>query len=179
MGWLGLQVEPEPFPPHPERTRDLGTAELPLDLPEPVRRHFRAALGEQVPKTETAVVWGRGRFNLFGLWFPMRFKSYHVAGREFRRDMELTWFGRPIFQGYDAYLGGKGTLKFTGLFGLLNVSDEGEEMDQGDNLVMWAEAPFTTPSALVLNSRARWEPIDARAARLVFPFEDGNYPLTV
>jgi len=177
VGWLGLQVEPEPFPPHPERTRDLGTVELPLDLPEPVRRHFRAALGEQVPKTETAVVWGRGRFNLFGLWFPMRFKSYHVAGREFRRDMELTWFGRPIFQGYDAYLGGKGTLKFTGLFGLLNVSDEGEEMDQGDNLVMWAEAPFTTPSALVLNSRARWEPIDARAARLVFPFEDSEESL--
>ncbi len=27
----------------------------------------------------------------------MRFKSYNVAGREFRREMELTWFGIPIF----------------------------------------------------------------------------------
>jgi hypothetical protein len=48
-------------------------------------------------------VWSRGYFNLNGLlWIPMRFKSYNVAGRDFRRDMELTWFGMPIFQGYDA-----------------------------------------------------------------------------
>ena len=180
VGWLGLQVGPAPFPPHPERTRELGTAELPSDLPEPVRRHFRATLGERVPRIETAVVWGRGRFNLNGLlWFPMRFKSYNVAGREFRRDMELTWFGVPVFRGYDAYLGGKGTLKITGLFGLIKVSGEGEKFDQGDNLAMWAEAPFTTPSALVLDPRIRWEPIDASSARLVVPFKEGEESLRV
>jgi hypothetical protein len=118
LGWLGLQVRPAPFPPHPERTRELVMAEMPSDLPEPVERHFRATLGERVPRIETAVVWGRGRFNLYGLmWFPTRFKSYNVAGHEFRRDIELTWFGMPIFRGYDAYLNGKGILKITGLFG--------------------------------------------------------------
>lgn len=180
LGWLGLQVRPAPFPPHPERTRESGTAELPPDLPEPAERHFRATLGERVPRIETAVVWGRGRFNLNGLlWFPMRFESYNVAGRGFRRDMELTWFGVPIFRGYDAYLDGKGTLKITGLFGLVNVSGEGEKFDQGDNLAMWAEAPFTTPSALVLDPRVRWEPMDDTSARLIVPFGEGEETLTV
>ncbi|MGH3149056.1 MAG: DUF6544 family protein, partial [Rubrobacter sp.] len=123
LGWVGLRVRPAPFPARPEKTREPSTVGLPPDLPEPVARHFRATLGEEVRRIETAVVWGRGRFNLNGLWFPMRFKSYHVAGREFRRDMELTWFRAPIFRGYDAYLDGKGTLKFTGLLGLVNVSE--------------------------------------------------------
>jgi hypothetical protein len=179
VGWAGLQVKPKPIPPHPEKTRDEGTVELPTDLPEPVQRHFEATLGKRVPKTETAVVWGRGEFNLMGLWFPMRFESYHVAGREFRREMELTWFGVPIFRGYDSYIGGKGTLEFTGLFGLLHVSDEGTKLDQGDDLAMWAEAPFTTPSVLVLDPRVRWEPVDAHTARLVFPLGDAEDSLRV
>ena len=29
VGWLGPQVRAAPFPPHPEGTRELGTAELP------------------------------------------------------------------------------------------------------------------------------------------------------
>ncbi len=125
-------------------------------------------------------MWGRGRFNLNGLlWFPMRFKSYNVAGREFRRDMELAWFGAPVFWGYDAYLDGKGTLKITGPFGLIKVSGEGEKFDQGDNLAMWAEAPFTTPSALVLDPRIRWDPIDASSTRLVVPFKGGEDYLRV
>ena len=179
VGWGGLQVKPRPFPPHPERTRDLGTVTLPTDLPELVGGYIRATIGERVPRIQTAVVWGRGEFNLLGLWFPMRFKSYHVAGREFRRDMELTWFGIPIFRGYDAYINRKGSLEFTGLFGLLHVSDEGTKIDQGDNLAMWAEAPLTTPSVLVLDPRVSWESIDSHTARLVFPFGDGEDSLRV
>ena len=109
VGWLGLQVNPAPFPPHPERTRGLGTADLPHDLPEPTRRHFRATLGKGGPRIGTAVVWGRGRFNRNGLlWFPRRFKYHNIAAREFRRDRELTWFGVPVFRSYDAYLGERG-----------------------------------------------------------------------
>lgn len=179
VGWLGLQVDPKPGPPRPERARDLGTVKLPSDLPEPVSRHFRATMGERVPRIETVVVWGRGEFKLMGLWFPMRFESYHVAGRSFRRELELTWFGLPVFRGYDAYIDGNGALKFTGLFGLLHVFDKGKKIDQGDNLAMWAEAPFTTPSAMVLDPQVRWEPIDAHTARFVFPFGDGEDSLRV
>ena len=179
VSWAGLQVKPTPFPLHPERGRGKGTAGLPSDLPEPVAGYFRATLGERVPRIETAVVWGRGEFNLMELWFPMRFKSYHVAGCGFRRDMELTWFGVPIFRGYDSYIDGSGHLEFTGLFGILHVADEGAKINQGDNLAMWAETPFTTPSVLVLDPRVRWEPVDAHAARLVFPFGDGEDSMRV
>ena len=141
VGWLGLRVKPAPFPPHPERTPTLGTAELPSDLPEPVRRHFQATLGG-----------------------------------EFRRDMEITWFGIPVLRGTDAFLVGQGSLMITGL---LNVSSRGGKLDQGQNLAMWAEAPFTTPSVLVLDPRARWEPIDAHTARLIVPFGDREETLRV
>ena len=176
VGWLGLRVKPAPFPPHPERTPALGTADLPSDLPEPVRRHFRATLGAQVPRIGSAVVWGRAEFKVGRLWTPMRFKGNYVPGREFRRDMEITWFGLPILRGSDAYLGGKGSLEITGL---LNMSSRGENFDQGQNLAMWAEAPFTTPSVLVLDPRVRWEPIDAHTARLIVPFGEQEETLRV
>jgi hypothetical protein len=67
-------------------------------------------------------------------------------------------------------LGGKDTLKFSGLLGLVNVSSTGEKFDQGDNLTMWAEAPFSTSSVLVLDPGVRWEPIDDIPVRLIVPF---------
>jgi hypothetical protein len=174
VGWLGLRVKPASFPPHPERTPELGTAELPSELPEPVRRHFRATLGERVPRIESAVVWGRADFKASGLWTRMRFKSYNAAGHAFRRDMEVSWFGIPVLRGSDAYLGGEGSLEITGL---VNTSSRGENIDQGQNLAMWAEAPFTTPSVLVLDPRTRWKPIDAHAARLIVPFGERDETL--
>ncbi len=38
-------IEPESFLPHPEKTKDAGSVELPRDLPEPVRRYYEAAAG--------------------------------------------------------------------------------------------------------------------------------------
>ena len=180
VGWLGLQIKPNPFEPHPEGTTgELDTVELSSDLPEPVYRYFQATLGEQVPRIETAVVWGRGDFSFNGLWTKVRFKSYHDPGREFLRDQEISWFGMPILRGVDAYLGGEGSLNITGLFGLLNISNSGEKFDQGQNLAMWAEAPYTTPSVLVLKPRVRWEPIDETSAHLIVPFEDSEESLRV
>lgn len=60
----------------------------------------------------------------------------------------------PILQGYDAYLDEKGSFEFTGLGGLVNLSDSGEKLDQSDNFVTWAHASYATPSALVLDPRA-------------------------
>ena len=100
VGWFGLQVKPKPLPP-PQKSKqeDLSTVEIPPNLPEPVIRYLRATTGERVPKIKTAVVWGRGEFNFFGLvWFPMRFVAYYnLPEREFRREIELTWFGIPSF----------------------------------------------------------------------------------
>jgi hypothetical protein len=44
---------------------------------------------------------------------------------------------------------------------------------------MWAEAPYTTPSVLVLDPRVRWEPIDETSAHLIVPFEDSEESLRV
>lgn len=139
-------------------------------------RHFRATLGERVPRIESAVVWGRADFKLGGLWTRMRFRSYHLAGRSFRREMEITWFDKPILRGADACVDGEGSLRISGP---VNTSGAGEHFDQGQNLAMWAEAPFTTPSVLVLDSRVRWEPLDAHAARLIVPFRSAEEVLRV
>jgi hypothetical protein len=163
VGWLGLQVKPKPFLPSRQNTQqDSSTAELPPHLPEPVGRNLRATAGARLPKIQTAVVWGRGEFNFFGLvWFPMRYVAYYdIPKREFRREIELTWFGMPVFGGYDAYVGGKGILKFGGLLGLLNVSDSGAKTDQGDNMAMWGELLGYAPSASVLDQEVHWESID-------------------
>ncbi len=44
---------------------------------------------------------------------------------------------------------------------------------------MWGEAPFTTPSALILDPRIRWEPIDATSARQIVPFANREESLRV
>ncbi len=174
-GWLGLRIEPGPFPAHSETTPELAAVGLPSGLPEPVRRHYQVAMGDRIPQVETAVMWGRADFKVNGLWTPMRFKSYTVAGRDFRRDMEITWFGHPVLYGSDTYLAGEGRLDISGL---VNVSEAGERIDQGQNLALWGEALYTTPSALVLDPRVRWEPVDAHTARLIVPFGDDEEALT-
>ncbi len=179
IGWLGLRTPPKGFPPHPHKTRDLGTVELPPSLPKAVYRHFAATLGSQVPKIESAVVWGRARFRLpstrFGLWMPVRFKAYYIPGQDFYRHMEITWFRLPILRGYDSYLKGEGALK---LEGVLNVSETGEKTNQSQNLALWAEAVLM-PSVLVTDSRIRWEEVDDVTSRLVVPFGEQEESLLV
>jgi hypothetical protein len=90
--------------------------------------------------------------------------------------MEITWFGVPVLRSSDAYLNGQGSLVITGL---PNVSDEGEKVDKGQNLAMQGEAPFITPSVLVLDPRVRWEPKDATSAQLIVPSEGREETLQV
>ena len=70
-------------------------------------------------------------------------------------------------------------MDISGLFGPLNVADSVEKFDQGQNLALWAEAAYTTPSVLVLDPRVRWEPIDNTSARLLVPFGDSEDSLRV
>jgi len=169
-GWVGLQVEPKGFPPHPEKTQDLGRVELPSGLPGPVRCYFEAALGEEIPRIESAVLWGRGRLRIKGLWFPVRFKAYYRPGRSFSRRMEITWFGFPLLRGVDSYLDGRGKLEITGL---ISLSETGEKIDQAQNLVLWGEAIWT-PSVYFTDPRVRWEAVDEKTAQLVVPFGEGH-----
>ena len=167
VGLVGLQIPPKSFPPHPEKTRDLGTVELSSGLPEPVWRYFEAALDGQAPKIESAVLWGRGRLKIKGLWLPVRFKAYYLPGQAFYRLMEITWFGLPILKGVDSYIDCQCGLKITGL---INLLETGEKIDQAQNLILWGEAIWT-PSVYLTDPRVRWEAVDEATARLVVPFD--------
>lgn len=162
IGWAGLQVAPRNFPPPSDETKALGTVAVPADLPAPVRRYFQVAFGDQVPRVEAMVAWGRARAN-FGLWMPLRFRLYHRPGYDFRREMEVTWFGLPVLKALDQYINGKG------MTGPVGNADTGPEVDQGSNMILWAEATFY-PSLLITDPRIRWEAIDDNRARLLFPF---------
>jgi hypothetical protein len=63
IGWAGLQVSPSNLPLPTDAPRDLGTIEIPTDLPAPVRRYYQVALGDQVPRIESLVACGHARAN--------------------------------------------------------------------------------------------------------------------
>lgn len=168
--WVGFQIEPKSFPPHPEKTRDAGAVNVSRDIPEPVKRYSEAAAGSHVPLIRSAVVWGKAKVRMNGIWMPVRFKEYNLAGQAFHRYMEVTWFGRTILKVSDVYRNGKG---FTKIEGMLNKTETGEKIDQGSNLALWGEIVFT-PSVAITVTRARWEAVDDETVRLVIPYGEQN-----
>ncbi len=57
--------------------------------------------------------------------------------------------------------------------GLLNMTETGEKIDQGQNLAMWGETVFM-PSVVIADTRARWEAVDNDSARLIVPYGEQN-----
>ena len=106
-GWLGLQVEPKPFPAYPEQTPTLEPIDLPADLPAPVARYYKTIIGDQVPVIETAVITGRGRLRIKEITFPARFRFTYGAGQSYRHYIEATIFGYPMMKVNESYLDGK------------------------------------------------------------------------
>ncbi len=169
IGWLGFQIEPDSFPPHPDKTQDAGAVELP-DLPEPVRQYYEAAMGTHVPKIESAVVLGKAKLRINGIWMPVRFKAYYLPGQAFLRYLEVTWFGKTILKVSDSYINGEGAMKIEGI---LNMRETGEKINRGQNLAMWGEAVFM-PSVIITDARARWEAVDDGTVRLMVPYGEQN-----
>jgi hypothetical protein len=166
IGIVGLQIMPKSFSPHHEKTPDMHWIELPSDLPKPVYRHFATTLGDQIPEINSAVVSGKARFKFSGIWMPVRFKAYYIPGRDFYRYMEITWFGLPILKGQDSYINQEGSLR---IGGMLNIFEQGDKINQGQNLAMWGEGVFA-PSVFVADPEVRWESLNETSARLQVPF---------
>jgi hypothetical protein len=171
IGWIGLQVSPSNLPPPDDAPQDLGTVEIPAALPVPVRRYYQAALGDRAPRIESLVVYGRARAN-FGLWLPLRYRLVHRPGYDFERHMEVTWFGLPVLRAIDRFIDG------AGMTGPVGKAATGPAVDQGANMILWAEAPLM-PSLWITDSRIRWEAIDDTTARLIFPYGQEEDELTV
>jgi hypothetical protein len=172
VGWLGLQVKPANFPQPENVERDMGTMPLPGGLPEPVRRYYLAAIGTDIPCVETMAAWGRARMRR-GVWMPLRYRLSHLAGRAFMREMEVTWVGQTLIKGVDSFTDGHGKMQIAG------AVDISEKIDQGANMVLWAEQLVFMPSALFSHPRVRWEALDDVSARLVFPLGEGEDSMTV
>jgi hypothetical protein len=170
IGWLGFQIKPRPFPAQ-SRVHNLGTVDLPPDLPEPVRRYYLTAFGPHIPRVESLVVWARARIRR-GLWMSLRSWVAHVPGYDFRRYMEVTWFGLPVLKVIDEYVKGKGMTKVG------RQEATSPYIDQAASLILWAEAA-AMPSLLISDPRAHWEAVDASSARLIVPFEEQEDVITV
>jgi hypothetical protein len=141
------------------------TIPLPAGLPAPVERFYRQVYGERAPLITSAVISGRGTLRpVGGITFPARFRFAHEAGRSYRHYFETTIFGLPVMKVNEYFVDGKGRMELP--WGV----EEGERIDQGANLSLWAETVATLPAILLADARVRWEPIDDATALLVVPF---------
>ncbi len=173
IGWLGLQIKPQPFPAYPQQTPALPVTDLPADLPAPVARYYKTIMGERVPLVETAVISGRGRLRIKGVTFPARFRFTHIAGQGYRHTIEVTFFGYPLLKVNEWYLDGKARLELPA-----GVIENEPKIDAAANLSLWGEAVWL-PSIFVTDPRVRWEAVDETTARLIVPAGAGEEPFTV
>lgn len=164
--WLGLQIKPAPFAPHPQRQPPLETISLPADLPAPVERYYRAVYGDQIPVIESAVIKGRAWLSPFGVKLPARFVFVHNAGKDYRHYIEATLFGLPFLKVNEGIVDGKSFWEGPGPA----IYDDAST-NQAANLAVWAEAEWF-PSIWLTDERVHWEPVDDVTALLFVPFED-------
>jgi hypothetical protein len=167
LSWLGLRIRPRPQrQPGPSRAAD--EVILPADLPQPVERFYRA-LGDgdlRAKQVDTFTLWGRARMKQGPLpWLPVTFWSEHRTGWSGLQLLAVTWFRLPILRARDSYLEERGEMTI----GRRRVS--GPEIDQGENLFLWAELVLV-PSVLATRPGVHWEPINDVTARLIVPFGD-------
>jgi hypothetical protein len=190
LGVLGFTIPPRPFRSHPAPSHLSEPLEFRPDLPEPVRLHFARTIGtlaagqvrpegfcdmpsdfppaaETAPLIESAVVWGKGRAFIRGVWLPHRFKAWYRPGESYYRRMEITWYQRPVVRAIDKYINGEG------LFQMGDRVERDERIDQNQLLTLWAETVWM-PSVFVHHPIIRWSPVDEHTARLEVPFGE-NY----
>lgn len=166
--WIGVKVQPKPFPVYPQPGGQVNTVPLPDGLPKPVDRYYRLIYGDRIPVITSVVVTGRASMRPFGpITLPARYRFTHEAGRNYRHYIEATLFGIPILRVNERYIDGQGFMD------LGFATDEGPKINQGANLGLWAESAWF-PAVFLTEPRVRWEPLDDETAALVVPFQAGE-----
>jgi hypothetical protein len=162
--WLGLKIQPAPFPTVTQQPPPVEMMPLPQDLPAPVARFYRQQYGESVPVIHTAILSGRGSMSLFGVTFPVRFRFTHEAGQNFRSYFELTVFGVPVMKATEYFVGGKLRAELP-----VGVQENDPTLDQSADVRMWVEYLTWLPAILLTDPQVRWEAVDDHMALLVIP----------
>ena len=165
LGWIGLKIQPKPFPAYSQEKPLFATSPLPDNLPTPVERFYRQVYGEEIPVIDSTVISGRATMRVNGITFPARFRFTHIAGQGYRHYIESTLFSIPIMKVNEYYLDGHGRMELP--FGVF----ESEQIDQAANLGLWAEAIWF-PAIFITDPRGSWEPVADETAVLVSPFGD-------
>jgi len=172
IGWLGFQVVPQGYPPVEDRDLETATIPVPEGLPRPVERFYQEVYGEEMPVVSSAVISGRGTMRIKGLTMPVRWRFTHRAGKDYRHQIQTTWFGLPLLKVNEVYQDGVGQMELP--FGIM----QGVKVDQGANLGLWAETVWM-PSVWLTDPEVSWEPLGEHSAVLVVPFGEKHQRFVV
>ncbi|GAP22011.1 DUF6544 family protein [Leptolinea tardivitalis] len=166
--WVGLQVSPRPFADYHGKPAEIKTIPLPEGLPQPVERYYRVVYGDEIPVITSAVLTGHATLRPFGpVFLPARFRFTHLAGKDYRHYIEVTFFNIPILKVNERYLDKKARME------LPFATDEGDKLDQAANLGLWAETAWF-PSVFLTTPGVNWLPADDNTALLVVPFNEST-----
>ena len=147
--WIGFQTVPVGFTSTAASNPDLERRDLPSTLPDAVKRSLHKALGDPPRTLRSAAVRGRGRYRLYGLLVPMRFRAWYQPGKSYRRTIEVTWFGHTVLRVQDSWQGGRGHRHRSG-WG--SGEERGSDLDLDGLRALWTETVWA-PSAF---AQARW-----------------------
>ena len=136
------------------------------DLPEPVRRYVRFAVGQDAPKIRTAQLRHGGLFRTSpkGRWLSIKGQEFlTISEPGFIWNATIPLLPFIWIEARDRLMDGRGNMlvKFCSLFTLVNAS--GKELDQGALLRWLAEAVWFPIG--YLGDRIAWHPIDSRTAQ--------------
>lgn len=135
------------------------------DLPAPVVRYFRFALGDNQSLIETAQIRHEGEFKLKDKWIEF-VSTQNFAARPpgFVWDAKMRINALAHVRVRDAYLAGHGsmTAKILSLFPVMDARDN-DKLDAGALQRYLAEAVWL-PTALLPDENLRWTAIDDNRA---------------
>lgn len=147
--WSGLKrpvkpAEPElPLATPEEKMKgssfaDNSAADAHEHLPAPMKAHLASVFPEGIPVgAGGAVVWGRARYRISGLWMPLQYHTWYQLGKAFLRHLSFFWHGKIIIKGIDFFMDGIGALQANGV---IRMSESGKKVTESQWISFWAES---------------------------------------